>query len=74
MLLDQLTHTHIARSTGFSPQDDGHNVPFVATNRRDQIVSGGFGVTGLDPIHSPNLPQQAIMVVDVLSAIAEAQG
>jgi hypothetical protein len=74
MLLDELAHAAIARSARFPPEDNRHNVPVIAAHRRYQIVSGGFGVAGLDSVHSLNLAQERVVVVYVLSAIAEAHG
>ena len=63
MPLDQLAHTGVAGSFRGPTQDDRNNVFPVAANRRHQIVSGSFGVTGLDTVNAGYLPKQAVVVV-----------
>ncbi len=71
--LDQVAHAGIALGVRGAAEHDGNDVPPVAADRRDQVVAGGLGVAGLDAVAALDLGQEAVVIVHLGIAVAEAR-
>ena len=55
------------------PSTTDDDVPVVTADRRDEIVTGRFGVAGLDAVDALHVAQQAVVVVHLAAVPVEAQ-